>query len=146
MASIKESLAEFPIQTEIEVQWGDMDAAQHVNNVIYLRWAESSRIAYFDALGRPVTPEGNQAGFILGWQDCKYLFPVRYPDRLTIGIRVVEIGEDRFLMESHFYSQKHQRLVAISKQRVVTYDYVALKKVPVPETIKQGILRLEGKE
>ena len=34
----------WPIQTEIPIQWGDMDAFSHVNNVIYIRWFETARI------------------------------------------------------------------------------------------------------
>ena len=41
-------LESFQVQVEIPVQWGDMDAAGHVNNVTYLRWCESARIAYFE--------------------------------------------------------------------------------------------------
>jgi len=41
----------WPISLELPVQWGEMDAFQHVNNVAYLRWFESARIAYFEAAG-----------------------------------------------------------------------------------------------
>jgi len=76
------NLKDFPVITKIPVQWGEMDAAQHVNNVIYLRWSETGRIAYFKKLGYEVSPGGNEAGFILGWQDCKYIFPVTFPDTI----------------------------------------------------------------
>ena len=35
----------FPVVIELPVQWGEMDAFGHVNNVVYLRWFESGRIA-----------------------------------------------------------------------------------------------------
>ena len=34
------------IKTEISVQWGDMDAFNHVNNVMYIRF-ETSRMEFF---------------------------------------------------------------------------------------------------
>ena len=37
----------WPIKTEVTVQWGDMDAFSHVNNVIYIRWFETARIEIF---------------------------------------------------------------------------------------------------
>ena len=73
-------LSEFPVHIEIDVQWGDMDAVQHVNNTVYLRWTESARIEYFQRLGYGVSQQEGEAGFILGWQDCKYIFPVTFPD------------------------------------------------------------------
>ena len=42
----------WPIRTEISLQWGDMDAFNHVNNVIYIRWCETSRIELFRKIGR----------------------------------------------------------------------------------------------
>jgi len=143
MENIQPILATFPVTTSIAVQWGDMDAAQHVNNVIYLRWGEVARVDYFNALGAEVAPMDNTAGFILSWQDCKYIFPVTYPDTVHIGIRTIEVKEDRFLMELHFFSEKHDRIVAISKQMVVTYDYVNLKKVPVPDFIRERLSEVE---
>ncbi|MFT5386550.1 MAG: acyl-CoA thioester hydrolase, partial [Saprospiraceae bacterium] len=45
---MKELLKEFPAITEIKVRWGEMDAANHVNNVMYFRWAETARFEYFE--------------------------------------------------------------------------------------------------
>ena len=136
-------LSEFPVNLEVIVQWGDMDAALHVNNTVYLRWVESSRIEYFNKLESDVSSENGKAGFILGYQDCKYIFPVTFPDTVIVGVRLVKIANDRFFLLSHVFSKKHQRLVAISKQTIVTYDYSTLKKVAIPEELKSKILALK---
>ena len=41
----------FPIVITLPVQWGDQDVLGHVNNTVYLRWFESSRIADFERIG-----------------------------------------------------------------------------------------------
>ena len=43
---IKEEISKAFASFEIPVQWGDMDAAQHVNNLSYLKWVESVRIEF----------------------------------------------------------------------------------------------------
>ena len=43
-----ELLGDFPVCVREPVIWGDMDAFGHVNNIVYLRYFESARIAYFD--------------------------------------------------------------------------------------------------
>lgn len=136
-------LSEFPVHIDVNVQWGDMDAAQHVNNTVYLRWVESSRIEYFKRMEQGVSPEAGAAGFILGYQDCKYIFPVTFPDTVIIGVRLVKIANDRFFLQSHVFSKKHQRLAAISNQTIVTYDYSTLQKVAIPEALKNKILALK---
>ncbi|MCB0148997.1 MAG: acyl-CoA thioesterase, partial [Caldilineaceae bacterium] len=44
-------LAGYPVVIEIPVAWGEMDAFQHVNNIVYFRYFESGRIAYFERAG-----------------------------------------------------------------------------------------------
>ena len=44
-------LAGLSVVIALPVQWGDQDALGHVNNVVYFRWYESARIAYFERVG-----------------------------------------------------------------------------------------------
>lgn len=141
---MKALLKEFPVVIEIPVQWGEMDAAKHVNNAVYIRWGESARIAYFDKMELD-SSFTEQIGPILGWQDCKYIFPVTYPDTISIGIRTVEIKADRFFIECHMFSHQHQRLVAINKNSIIAYDYHNLKKAELPQEWIDKMSALEGK-
>ena len=141
---MQELLKEFPSVIKLPVQWGEMDAAKHVNNSVYIRWGESARIAYFDKMNLD-NSFTEQIGPILGWQDCKYIFPVTYPDTISIGVKTVEIKADRFFVECHMFSHKHQRIVAINKNSIIAYDYHNLKKAQLPKEWIQKISELEGK-
>ena len=131
---MEEELKKYKVIQEYKVQWGHMDAARHVNNTVYLRWAESARIAYFEAMAMDTTFQGGGVGPILGWQDCKYIFPLTFPDTAIVGARTIEKQDDRFIMECAIYSTTHQRISAISKQSIIPYNYGALKKVDLPIT------------
>ncbi|MFK7932035.1 MAG: acyl-CoA thioesterase [Saprospiraceae bacterium] len=142
--NLQQELTTFPIVQTFRVQWGEMDAFRHVNNLVYLRWAESGRIAYFEQLPLDFsTPELARFSVVLGWQDCKYIFPVTYPDTIHVGTNVIEIKNDRFVMQCKMYSEKHQRLVTISKHEVVTVNFQLNKKVNVPTEIRQAIEKIE---
>lgn len=138
-----EQLENYKVVSKYPVQWGEMDAAKHVNNLIYLRWAESGRIAYFEAVKMNIAFDGSHVGPILGWQDCKYIFPITFPDTAIVGTRVTEILPDRFIMEAAVFSEKHQRIAAISKQHIIPYDYGNLKKVPTPKEWLDAIHKLD---
>lgn len=144
MDPITKELTRYPIQLEIPVQWGDMDAFQHVNNLVYLRWFESARIAYMMALGHDITSGASQSGVILSWQDCKYIYPVTFPDEVLIGIKVSGIELDRFHLQAKIFSKRHNRLVAIANGSMVSYDYQNQQKTQVPKKIQEAILTLEG--
>ena len=140
----KKDLEKYPIIREFEVLWGHMDAANHVNNIIYLKWAESARIDYFEKMGMDISFSGDEVGPILGWQDCKYIFPLTYPDTAICGVRISEIKEDRFIMECSIYSKKYERIAAISSQSIIPYSYKNLKKTEMPELWIKGIERLQN--
>ena len=46
----KSFLANFPVTIQVPVAWGEMDAFGHVNNIVYFRYFESARIAYFEKI------------------------------------------------------------------------------------------------
>jgi len=130
---MKEQLKDYSTVVEIPVAWGEMDAALHVSNLIYLRYSETARIVFFEKAGISTNFAGDEAGVILGWQDCKYIFPMTYPDTAVVGMKVHEVKSDRLVMECAIFSKKHQRIAAISKQEIIPYNYSTLKKVPMPE-------------
>ena len=76
--------------------------------------------------------------------ECKYIFPVTYPDTVHVGTRVTEIKNDRFVMQCNTYSEKHQRLAAISNHEVVTVNFQLNKKVSVPAAVKEAIEAIES--
>ena len=130
---MKITLDSYKIKERYPVHWGDMDAAKHVNNLIYLRWAESARIAFVKEMGMDTSFTPLEIGPILGWQECKYIFPITFPDIVIVGIRCSEILEDRFKLECGIFSERHNRLAAISTQDIIPYNYGSLKKVALPK-------------
>ena len=137
MTNVQKALTAFKFNCKIVVQWGDMDAAQHVNNVTYLRWTETARILFMKEIGKDVSPKDDKPGIILAWHDFKYIFPVTFPDTVQIGVNIGEMGKDHFFLETHLFSERHQKLAGISKQKLVTYNYAQLRKVDVPKDMVQ---------
>ena len=139
---MKAQLDTYPVQLRLPVQWADMDAAAHVNNLTYLRWAESARIELFRRIGLDLDFRTATEGTILGWQECKYIFPMTFPDVALLGLRVLEVGTDRFVVETAVFSEQHQRLAALSKQRLVAFNYQTQQKIELPEHWRTGIAEL----
>ena len=131
------------VTLELPVQWGDMDAAQHVNNTVYLRWAESARIKMFQKMQEDKLEFGKIVP-ILAWQDCKYIFPVTFPDQVVITLDVIELMKDRILCEGKIHSKKHERTVAISKTLLVAFNREESKKEPLPEAWQKSFTDFYG--
>jgi len=128
----------------VDVAWGDMDAFQHVNNIIYLRWFENARIYYFMRTGFIDHMEATGVGPILAESRCRYRVPVTFPDRVTVTVSARDVAEDRFIMDYRLYSEKHECLVAEGEGTIVSYDFRAGSKTKLPDEVKQKMKSLES--
>lgn len=139
------SLSGFAVVVVCPVQWGEMDAYQHVNNVTYLRWFETGRAAYFDEarLWKRGTPD--EVGPIFHSVQCRYRVPLTYPDEVEIGVRVVDVGFDRFTVEHVIFSRTHDCIAAEGRGVIVAYDYQAKTKAPLPPSWLEAFRRIEGR-
>jgi len=136
-------LAEFPIVVEVPVAWGDMDAFRHVNNVVYLRWFETARIALFEAVGWRHTLEASGVGPILARTSCVFRAPVTFPDTIWVGARIEDLGVDRFTMIYRVVSKGLDRIAAEGDGRIVSFDYAKGRKAPLPEAIRAALIALK---
>jgi acyl-CoA thioester hydrolase len=136
-------LKDYPVIIEFPVAWGEMDAMGHVNNIVYFRYFESARIAYFEKMDLISYMTETGIGPILGEISCKFKIPLSYPDKVHIGAKVISIEEDRFIMNHLVVSTKHQRVAAEGDGVIVAFNYREGKKVTVPDVVKQRIFEIE---
>ncbi|MGA8259755.1 MAG: thioesterase family protein [Arenicellales bacterium] len=142
-AAIEELTRGYPVVIEMDVRWGDMDAFNHVNNVSYLRYFESGRIAYFEALELADFFGTTGVGPILAETSCRYRFPLTYPDKISVGVRTESVGEDRFTQQYILVSHRHCRVAATGDGTIVTFDYTASQKSPIPDRVRRRLEALE---
>ncbi len=139
-----EQLADFPVVERLPVAWGDMDAFQHVNNVVYLRWFETARIAYFRAAGWEKAARLGGVGPILARTSCVFRVPLQFPDTIWVGARVEDMGDDRFTMIYRVVSESKGAIAAEGDGRIVSFDYTRQAKAPIPDDVRAAIVKLEG--
>lgn len=142
------ALERFPVTIDLPVQWGEMDSYGHVNNVVYIRYFEGARIAYFRALGLPgwvdKDPASPHGGPILHSTRARYRIPLTFPDTVTVGTRVTALDVDRFTMELSVWSHRHQAVAADGDAVIVVYDYAHARKLPIDTTLRAALERVEG--
>ena len=115
----------WPIETEIPVLWGDTDSFGHVNNIIYLKWCETSRVELFCKMWKIENLDMENIlldkgiGPILANFNSNYRIPIRYPDTINIKTRVSHIGNSSFGIEHQMYSKENNGKVVFDAESVV---------------------------
>jgi acyl-CoA thioester hydrolase len=143
LTNIPALLAASRATIDIAVAWGEMDALGHVNNVVYFRYLECSRIAFIRSLGlddvRSVTIASVRIGFILQSVQCRFRRPVVFPDTLRITARLTNIAADRFTLAHEIMSTSQQVVAAVGEGTIVTYDYENARKIEMPAELRSRL-------
>lgn len=136
---------EFPVTIDVMVSWGEMDAMGHVNNIVYFRYFESARIAYFERIGFLDAMRETGVGPILASTHCRFRIPLTYPDRVVVGASASELKDDRFVMRYRVVSESKNAVAAAGDGLIVSYDYRNERKAPLPPEVRRRIETLESR-
>ncbi len=142
-AAAEALLADYPVVVHLPLHWGEMDAFGHLNNVVYFRYFETARIHYFERCGFMATYEEDRIGAILHSTSCRFRRPLHFPDTVLAGARVTDLGEDRFTMGYRVVSVAEEVVAAEGTGLIVSFDYRARAKAPVPEGVRRAIREIE---
>ncbi len=134
---------QWPVSVRIPVAWGDMDSFQHVNNVVYLRWFETARIAFFERLRMMDRMESDRIGPILAKTSCTFVRPVAYPDTVIAEASCTAVGGKSFTMAYRVRSEALGKVAAEGDGVIVMFDYANDRAVPVDDTLRAGLESLK---
>ncbi|KAJ5125510.1 hypothetical protein N7526_007687 [Penicillium atrosanguineum] len=128
------------------VVWGRWYGPGHVNNVTYVRYAESARVNWTRNIGNHIDPANKKQwlnlvnstgiGLILRSIKVDYKFPMKFPDKITVYQKLVHdpsstpAGHSAFQLQVMILSEARQRPAARCHEENVTYDYKKNQKTP----------------
>lgn len=122
----------------VEVRFRDLDALGHVNNVVFLTYMESARIAYWmKVTGRT---DLRTLDMILARTEIDYRSPVSYGESLEVGVRCLSMRRSSFVLELAIWERSSSRLVAEARKVLVHYDYAAGESRPLTPELRQKVL------
>ena len=81
---MNELLKDFTFVVDLNIEWGDMDALQHVNNIEYFKYFQAARIAYFEKINSDSVFVETPIPLILASTQCKFIYPLTFPDSVSV--------------------------------------------------------------
>jgi acyl-CoA thioester hydrolase len=136
-------LQEYPVVIELPVQWGDQDALGHVNNVVFFRWWESSRIAYAEQIDLLGTDRSERFGTVLASMKCDFREQLLYPNTVAIGARIGRVGNSSIHIQHRLVSRKTNTVAAEALSVMVSFDFETQSSCPISSEIRSAIRHLE---
>ncbi len=140
------TLTEYPVVVELPIQWGDLDAYGHVNNIAYLKWFEAARAEYAMRVGVAVTPDPNGYGAALVDVRCRFLRQANYPAIVLVGVRISRMTIGSVTIEFKVVDSSTGVALAEGGSDAVIYDNSAGRPTPIPARIRKAVEELEGRD
>lgn len=135
---------EFRFYHPIEVRYGDLDPQGHLNNAKYLTYLEQARIKYLQKLGLWEGGSFLELGIILADVHLTYHAPVHFGQPVSVGVRVVRLGNKSIHMEYRLEDAATGEKLASASTVSVAYDYRTRQTIPVPDGWRKAICDFEG--
>jgi acyl-CoA thioester hydrolase len=135
------SVEGFAFSIRQEVVMRDLDAFGHVNNAVFLTYAENARVAYLrEVVGvrRRQEIRNIMASVRLDFRD-----QVSYGDELEIGVRVERIGTKSLTMRYRMV-RGDGALAAEATSAQVMFDFEANESIAVPDDWRRAIEAHDG--
>jgi acyl-CoA thioester hydrolase len=119
----------------------DLDAFAHVNNAVYLTYAENARVAYLKELVGAVTYE--QIRNIMAHATIDFRAEASYGDILTIAVRTERIGTKSFDLAYRIVRQDGETVAELSTVQVM-FEFATGQTIAVPSEWRSAIAAYDG--
>ena len=122
----------------LPIRWGDMDALGHVNNTVYFRYMEQTRVEWLDRLGFDLGAKHDE-GVVIVNASCTFLLPLTYPG--DVEVRMFFDKPGRSSLQTHYEMRKvgADTLYAEGAAKMVWVSMATGKSAPLPDFILQSI-------
>jgi acyl-CoA thioester hydrolase len=133
--------ANYPVLYDIPTRWLDNDVYGHVNNVNYYSFFDTAIANYLIGEGG-LDPWRDPVVAFCVESGCRFRRGIRYPDRVTAGLRVAKLGRSSVRYEIGIFRDDEQDAAAYGHFVHVFVERAAERSAPVPAAIRTALVRL----
>lgn len=138
-------LEHFPLQLDLRIDWSEMDVFGHVNNVMYMKYLQASRVNYWEKSGVDVLFRASGVGPALASTSCQFRKPLYYPGNIRIGARIEFVKNSSFGIHHHIYNANGD-LCAVGNDVIVLFDYSKNEKFLLTPEMVGRMEEIEGRK
>ncbi|TRZ93501.1 MAG: acyl-CoA thioesterase [Rhodocyclaceae bacterium] len=121
------------------IRWGDEDAMGHVNNTVYFRYMEQTRIEWLESF-RLGTAWTQTEGPVIVNASCTFLIPLTYPGDVECRMFVGAPGRSSVPTHYELRLAGDDRLFAEGAAKLVWINLSSGKSIPLPEAMRASCL------
>lgn len=125
---------------ELRIDWSEMDLFGHVNNVMFMKYVQASRVNFWEQSGFYEEFKNGGAGPILASVNCQFLKPLFYPGKIQVQTSVEFVKTTSFGLKHHIYNDINEK-VAEANDVIVVFDFNRNEKQPISDHLREILLK-----
>ena len=141
MSDIAETREQFAHLTSLDTRWMDNDAYGHVNNVVYYSYFDTAVNRWLIERGLLEVLTSAAIGLVVETQ-CRYIKPLSFPDRVTVGLRVAKLGKSSVRYEIALFRNDDADAAAVGHFVHVYVDRTTRASTPIPDAVRHALDKL----
>lgn len=122
----------------ITTRWADNDVYGHVNNVVFYQWFDTVVNEFLISRGTLDIHAGGAIGLVVETH-CNYFSPVAFPEPITAGLCVVQLGKSSVRYEVGIFRADDSNASAQGHFVHVYVDRATRQPTPIPPAAR-GLL------
>lgn len=127
----------------ITTRWADNDVYGHVNNVVFYQWFDTVVNQFLISRGT-LDIHGGDAIALVVETHCNYFSPVAFPDPITAGLCVVQLGKSSVRYEVGIFRADESITSAQGHFVHVYVDRVTRQPTPIPDAARALLQSIES--
>lgn len=141
---VPEAKYPFRHRTPVQIRFNDIDMFGHLNNSVYLQFADLAKMRYFmqfmDGKFDPM-----RLGLVVANINCDFYHPAYVTEQLEVLTAVVSISVSSLIMEQRIVSAPGE-VKCICRTVMVSFDPRTAEAVPVADQWRKDLNAFEGRE
>lgn len=121
--------------TDIQMRFRDIDGMGHVNNAVYLSYAELARTQFYMQVAKKRSLD--EIDFILAHVDIDFESQAVWGDQIQVAVWPSKIGTSSFTLSYDISEKRTGRILARAKSVLVTYDYEKKRSKLIPPDFRK---------
>ena len=135
----------YPVKLSIRLDWSEMDMFGHINNVMFFKFMQASRVNYWEVSKFDGDYKTKKQGPLLVSSSCQFKKPLFYPGNIVIEAKVDFIKNSSFGITHRILNDKNE-ICAEAQDVIVLYDFIKNETVTIPPYVREAIEKIENRK
>ncbi len=132
-------------ELQLRIDWSELDLFGHVNNVMFMKYIQASRVHYWEQIGLYQHFLRTKQGPMLAAVNCDFKKPLFYPGNIHIEARMVYIRNSSFSLRHRILNEQRE-IAAEAEDVMVMFDFNENRKLTFPQEFRDAVERVEGRK